>query len=73
MKKGKKMDAKQNGSRCKARTKAGKPCRAAATAGGLCFFHANPEKASELGRSAVDDVFRASQPDSRDSFSAKSE
>jgi len=50
MKKGKKMDAKQNGSRCKGRTKAGKPCRAAATEGGLCFFHANPEKASELGR-----------------------
>jgi hypothetical protein len=37
-------------SRCKARTKAGKPCRAAATEGGLCFFHANPDKASELGR-----------------------
>jgi hypothetical protein len=37
-------------SRCKARTKAGKPCGAAATAGGLCFFHANPNKAVELGR-----------------------
>jgi hypothetical protein len=37
-------------SRCKGRTKAGKPCGAAATAGGLCFFHANPNKASELGR-----------------------
>jgi hypothetical protein len=36
--------------RCKAQTKAGKPCRAAATRGGLCFFHANPNKASELGR-----------------------
>ena len=36
--------------RCKGRTKAGKPCRAAATDGGLCFFHANPNKASELGR-----------------------
>jgi hypothetical protein len=35
---------------CKAKTKLGKPCRAAATAGGLCFFHANPAKASELGR-----------------------
>ena len=35
---------------CKAKTKSGKPCRAAATAGGLCFFHANPDKASELGR-----------------------
>lgn len=36
--------------RCKGRTKAGKPCGAAATDGGLCFFHANPSKASELGR-----------------------
>lgn len=36
--------------RCKGRAKSGKPCRAAATAGGLCFFHANPNKASELGR-----------------------
>ncbi|MGH9515281.1 MAG: hypothetical protein ACRD3P_06345 [Terriglobales bacterium] len=36
--------------RCKAQTKAGKACRAAATAGGLCFFHGNPNKASELGR-----------------------
>lgn len=35
---------------CKARTKNGKRCRAAATEGGLCFFHANPNKASELGR-----------------------
>jgi len=36
--------------RCQGRTKFGQPCRAAATAGGLCFFHANPKKASELGR-----------------------
>ncbi len=36
--------------RCKASAKNGKPCRAAATEGGLCFFHANPDKASELGR-----------------------
>jgi len=36
--------------RCKSKTKAGKPCRAAATEGGLCFFHANPNKAAELGR-----------------------
>jgi len=35
---------------CKAKTKKGKPCRAAATEGGLCFFHANPNKAAELGR-----------------------
>ncbi|SRR5579872_459435 len=37
-------------SRCRAQTKSGKPCQAAATSGGLCFFHANPNKASELGR-----------------------
>jgi len=37
-------------SRCQSQTKSGRPCRAAATAGGLCFFHANPKKASELGR-----------------------
>jgi hypothetical protein len=36
--------------RCKAKTKSGKRCRAAATEGGLCFFHANPNKAAELGR-----------------------
>ena len=36
--------------RCKSRTKQGKPCRAAATAGGLCFFHSSPNKAVELGR-----------------------
>ena len=36
--------------RCQGQTKTGNPCRAAATSGGLCFFHANPNKASELGR-----------------------
>ena len=36
--------------RCKALAHSGKRCRAAATEGGLCFFHANPNKASELGR-----------------------
>lgn len=36
--------------RCQGQTKKGKPCRAAATEGGLCFFHANPKKAVELGR-----------------------
>lgn len=35
---------------CKGKTKMGRPCRAAATDGGLCFFHANPNKAAELGR-----------------------
>jgi hypothetical protein len=44
------MTHKNLDSRCKARAKTGKPCQAAATAGGLCFFHANPNKASELGR-----------------------
>jgi len=37
-------------SRCQALTKTGRPCQAAATEGGLCFFHANPNKAAELGR-----------------------
>ncbi len=44
------MTAKNLDRRCKAQAKNSKPCRAAATAGGLCFFHANPNKASELGR-----------------------
>src|ERR1700686_3279800 len=44
------MSKKLKDSRCKAQTRKVKPCRAAATAGGLCSFHANPNKASELGR-----------------------
>jgi len=36
--------------RCQGKTAAGAPCRAPATAGGLCFFHANPEKARALGQ-----------------------
>ncbi len=44
------MSPRENSHRCKAITKAGEPCRAAATAGGLCFFHANPNKAAECGR-----------------------
>ena len=44
------MTRARDTSRCKAQTKAGKPCRAAAMGGGLCFFPANPNKASELGR-----------------------
>jgi hypothetical protein len=44
------MNRRETGYRCKGKTKQGRPCRAAATAGGLCFFHANPDKASELGR-----------------------
>jgi len=44
------MTLTKHDSRCKAKNKRGEPCGAAATAGGLCFFHANPNKASELGR-----------------------
>jgi len=44
------MTATNSNSRCQGQTKSGKPCRAAATSGGLCFFHANPNKAAELGR-----------------------
>jgi len=43
------MIKKQTSNRCQGKTKQGQPCRAAATAGGLCYFHANPSKASELG------------------------
>ena len=44
------MSTRNQRNRCSGLAKSGKPCRAAATAGGLCFFHANPKKASELGR-----------------------
>jgi len=44
------MTTKNRKSRCNATTKNGKACRAAATEGGLCYFHANPNKAAELGR-----------------------
>jgi hypothetical protein len=44
------MIPQNSSSRCQSLTKKGKPCRAAATEGGLCFFHANPNKAVELGR-----------------------
>jgi len=44
------MPLRNPDSRRKARAKSGKRCGAAASAGGLCFFHANPNKASELGR-----------------------
>jgi len=36
--------------RCKARTNAGEPCRAASVKHGLCALHANPHLASEMGR-----------------------
>jgi len=44
------MMPKNRDSRCTGLTKGGKSCRAAATDGGLCYFHANPKKAAELGR-----------------------
>jgi hypothetical protein len=44
------MDHKRRENRCKGITKEGKPCCAAAAEDGLCFFHANPNKAVELGR-----------------------
>jgi hypothetical protein len=44
------MTLKNSNSCCQSLTKKGNPCRAAATEGGLCFFHANPNKAAELGR-----------------------
>jgi hypothetical protein len=44
------MKKKQRSTRCQALTKAGEPCGAAATKTGLCHFHGNPKKASELGR-----------------------
>jgi hypothetical protein len=35
---------------CRAKTKAGKPCKASPSERGLCAFHANPNRAAELGR-----------------------
>ena len=37
-------------SQCKATTKGGERCRAAAGQGGLCSLHADPGRAAELGR-----------------------
>ena len=36
--------------RCKGVTRNGAACTAWAMEGGLCYFHANPDKAAELGR-----------------------
>ena len=36
--------------RCKGITRSGKPCTAWAMEDGLCYFHANPDKAAELGQ-----------------------
>jgi len=35
---------------CRARTKAGKACKAVAGKRGLCAFHADPQRAAQLGR-----------------------
>ena len=35
---------------CKGKTRTGAACRAPAGEGGLCFFHADPDRAKELGR-----------------------
>jgi hypothetical protein len=36
--------------RCKAKTKANKPCQARALKKGLCGFHADPTRAAQLGK-----------------------
>jgi hypothetical protein len=38
---------------CRAKTKAGKPCKAVAVNGDFCAFHADPQRAAELGRMGV--------------------
>src|SRR5215469_9146114 len=35
---------------CKGKNAKGEPCGSAAGPGGLCYFHANPDRARELGR-----------------------
>ena len=35
---------------CQGKTRTGAACRAPAGAGGLCFFHANPDSAKALGQ-----------------------
>jgi hypothetical protein len=35
---------------CRGKSKSGAPCRAPANSDGLCFFHANPERARALGQ-----------------------
>jgi hypothetical protein len=51
------MNDGKSRARCQATTKSGKPCGAAPMEGGLCFFQANPNKASELGRLGLTTVF----------------
>jgi hypothetical protein len=47
---GDKPNGKLNGPRCKAKTKAGKPCRALAGADGRCTAHSGRQDMRELGR-----------------------
>ena len=42
--------SKSSRKRCKGVTRSGTPCTAWAMEGGLCYFHGNPDKASELGK-----------------------
>lgn len=44
------MKTKPKDNHCQGRTKNGRSCRAFATESGLCYLHANPNKAPELGR-----------------------
>ena len=43
------MSRKKRAAQCRAIARSGKPCRAAPTDSGLCFFHRYPNKAKELG------------------------
>jgi len=43
------MNVKKRDAHCKAIALSGKPCRAAPTDSGFCFFHSDPNKAAELG------------------------
>jgi hypothetical protein len=43
------LDFRKFDPRCSFRTKGGERCTRRANPGGLCFFHANPDKAFELG------------------------
>jgi hypothetical protein len=43
------MTRKKRAARCRAIARSGRPCRAAPTDNGLCFFHRYPNKAKELG------------------------
>ena len=40
---------------CKGKTKTDAACRAPASAGGLCYFHANPNRAKTLGDKSEDE------------------